>query len=288
MDTLPSVDDLRLVRALGITGSVGAAARLMQVSQPSASQRLARLERRLGVALFERDTQGARPTAAGDVMVQRAEHVLGHLESVFDEVRAATHARRLVVGTIPSLAATVLPALVDRLMSSHQVEVEQRVDHGDRLVEWLSEGMLDAVVVAIAEQAVLPRSLVATRLGSEGFILLLPSGVEDIGTGRQPLRGRRVVVSTYDDAIGTLVRRVTAFGATAVRAATVPTALAMARRSTLPAVVPRSTVTHLHEGDRLAELPWRRRLRLTLLTRRDVDPRLLVAASAVAKELGLS
>ena len=49
-------------------------------SQPSASQRLAALERRAGVELFDRDTTGARPTAAGTEMVANAQHVLGHLE----------------------------------------------------------------------------------------------------------------------------------------------------------------------------------------------------------------
>ncbi|HEY5785932.1 MAG TPA: LysR family transcriptional regulator [Microlunatus sp.] len=60
--------DLRLVAAVARLGSLGAAARELLVSQPSASQRLAALERRCGLRLFDRDNSGARPTAAGSAM----------------------------------------------------------------------------------------------------------------------------------------------------------------------------------------------------------------------------
>src|SRR6478672_6886095 len=123
MESMPEVEDLRLVQAVGSTGSLGAAARRLQVSQPSASQRLARLERRVGVRLFERDTQGARPSPAGVEMVRQAEHILGHLERSFEAARAATEQRRLSVGTVASLAATVLTSLVAHV----DARVEQRV-----------------------------------------------------------------------------------------------------------------------------------------------------------------
>ena len=55
--------------AISRTGSVGTAARELRISQPSASQRLARLERTCATQLFLRDTR-------------RAEHILGHLDEV--------------------------------------------------------------------------------------------------------------------------------------------------------------------------------------------------------------
>src|SRR5688572_21603936 len=87
MVAYPEVDDLRLVDAIARHGSLGAAARELLVSQPSASQRLAALERRCGVRLFDRDNTGARPTAAGQEMVAEAGHILGHLERVFERSR---------------------------------------------------------------------------------------------------------------------------------------------------------------------------------------------------------
>jgi len=283
MESVPEVDDLRLLRAVASAGSLGGAARRLQVSQPSASQRLARLERRVGVLLFERDTQGARPTAAGAELVRQAEHVLGHLERAFDAARDASAARALAVGTIPSLVTTVLPALFLRV----DADVEQRVDHGDRLVEWLAEGTLDAAVIAIAQQLVLPRGLAVHAVGADELVLLLPQGVALSGRGRQPWRDRRIVFATYDDGSEDLRRRVAGLGGEPVRAATVPTALAIARRGGLPAVVPRSAVAERQRGDRVRDLPWRHRLRLSMVTRREADRRLLDALPGLRGDLGL-
>ncbi len=132
MDSYPEVADLRLVLAIERHGSVGAAARELLVSQPSASQRLSVLERRCGARLFDRDTTGARPTPAGAEMVGQARHILGHLESVFERSRAASQAETISVGTIASLAMLVFPSLHVALP---QVRTSQVTDHGPRLVE---------------------------------------------------------------------------------------------------------------------------------------------------------
>src|SRR6266498_4329060 len=98
MSSLPSVDVLRLVQAISRSGAVGTAARELRISQPSASQRLARMERMCGTKLFERDTRGARPTAAGAELSRRADHILGHLEEVYAATREAATGHRLVIG----------------------------------------------------------------------------------------------------------------------------------------------------------------------------------------------
>src|SRR3954466_3864994 len=104
MASLPSLEDLRLVQAVTRTGTVGTAARELRISQPSASQRLARVERLCGTKLFERDTRGARPTPPRAELGRRADHILSHLEDVYAAARAAATGRRLVIGTFASIA----------------------------------------------------------------------------------------------------------------------------------------------------------------------------------------
>src|SRR4029077_882945 len=128
---------LQLVLAVARTGSVEAAARRLRVTQPPASQRLSRLERRTGLVLFDRDTQGARPTLAGAELARQADHILGHLGGALEAAPGAGHRDVRRVGTIASLADRVLPAL-DVVLQG--VDVEQVVDHGDRLVDWLARG----------------------------------------------------------------------------------------------------------------------------------------------------
>jgi DNA-binding transcriptional LysR family regulator len=285
MSSLPDADDLRLVQAIASTGSIGAAARQLQVTQPSASQRLARLERRAGVALFDRDTQGARPTAAGVELAQQAEHILGHLAGAFEAARAAGESRWPRVGTIPSLAELVLP-VVDAALGG----IDQVVDHGDRLLAWLDEGTLDAAVVAIADQTELPRSLRTVRIGGDVFALVLPHGVRAPHAGSQPFREVDVVFATYDASSARIRQSLAAAGARPVRAATIPAALATARRRGCPAVVPRSATTApvwKKSGDRVRPLPWRHRLRLDLVLPRRPQAGLVPTAAVLRDELGL-
>jgi DNA-binding transcriptional LysR family regulator len=256
------------------------------VSQPSASQRLARLERRVGVRLFERDTQGARATAAGVELTRQAEHILGHLDGAFEAARSAASSRWPRVGTIASLAELVLPVLDEALGG-----IDQVVDHGDRLVAWLDEGTLDAAVVAIADQTELPRSLRAHRVGADELVVVLPKGVRPPRAGSLPFRDTEVVFASYDAGSARIRRSLAAAGAQPRHAATILTALATARRRGCPAVVPRSA-THgpasKGAGDRVRPLPWRYRLRLDLVLPRRPLPGLAGCAAGVREALGLT
>lgn len=288
MADMPEVDDLRLVEAVATTGSVGAAARVLQISQPSASQRLARLERRAGVRLFDRDTQGARPTPAGAELARQARHILGHLEQAYDAARTAGERRRLRVGAFYSLAESVFPVLGELLDAADADGIDEVVDHGPALLEWVAEGELDAAVIGIADQVDLPSGVRSHRIGRDDLVLLLPLGVEVGGSRRQPLRDEAVEFATYDNRADAVRRSLTDLGARPHRAGTVPTALATARARSRPAVVPRSATAVVLQGERVRDLPFAHRLTLSLVVPRHVDTRLNGLAAALADRLGLA
>jgi DNA-binding transcriptional LysR family regulator len=263
MGSLPEVDDLRLVAAVARLGSVGAAARELLVSQPSASQRLAALERRVGERLFVRDPTGARPTAAGREMAARAGHILQHLSTLMEQTRAAARERPLSVGTFPSLAALLFPAVEAEL----GMEVAQIADHGDRLIGWVAEGSLDVAVVAIADQLVLPAGVVATPLGRDDYAMLLPAGADGPAGGRQPYRGRRVVAYAIDFSHDLLVARLAALGAEPRAAGTAETAVRIARAAGVPVVMPRCLAAmYAAPDERVLPAPVRRAVRVTAVT----------------------
>ncbi|GAB2652115.1 LysR family transcriptional regulator [Kribbella swartbergensis] len=264
MASLPSVEDLRLVQAIGRTGSVGTAARELRISQPSASQRLARLERMCGTRLFERDTRGARPTPAGAELGRRADHILGHLEEVYAATRQAAAGHRLVIGSFASLAPILFPILDADLPD---LDIQQQVDHGHFLVERVAEGTMDAAFIAIADQMTLPRGTVARRVGRDELVLFVPPGATLPGRGKQPLKDRSIPFSTYDRGAEEIHARLVAHGAVPRRGVTLGTTVAMARRRTQLALVPRSALaTELRPGERLVPAPLRYRLTLSLVT----------------------
>jgi len=70
---------LRALSAVVARGSLNAAAEAVSLSQPALTQGLGKLERQLGVALFDRRPDGASPTPAGLVMAERSERAFAHL-----------------------------------------------------------------------------------------------------------------------------------------------------------------------------------------------------------------
>ena len=286
MTSYPEVGDLRLVDAIARHGSLGAAARELLVSQPSASQRLAALERRCGVRLFDRDNTGARPTAAGQEMVTEARHILGHLERVFEHSRAAANTETITVGTIPSLAMLVFPALHVALPL---LRTSQVVDHGPRLVGLVHEGSMDAAFVAIAGQIELPKGVAREELGLDRIGVLVPAMCDLQSTGRRELAGRTVVTYTTDYSGEELDGRVVALGATPYQAATAETAVRLGRLLGHPVLMPRSLLrTYLTDSDRELATPRFGGPRLSLVTRVPAAPYWKTALPHIRAELGLT
>lgn len=283
MSSYPAVEDLRLVDAVARHGSLGAAARELLVSQPSASQRLAALERRVGTTLFDRDTTGARPTAAGREFCDQAAHVLDHLGGMVERTLAAARSRTVSVGTFPSLAGTLFAAL-DVLLDDAAVQPE--VEHGPRLLEWVEHGTLDAAFVTIAKQVPIARGLVVTEVGQHELVTLLPDGAPGRGSGRFPYAGQTVVCCALDLSRDVLLSKLTALGAHARQAATAESAVRTGRERRCAVVVP-DMVAHWYAapGDRIEPAPIRSTVRLSMVSRSPVPSDLLEVLPELRRRL---
>lgn len=112
---------LLVLRAVLRAGSMSAAARALGSTQPAVSQQLAVLEREAGLPLVLRSTAGVRATAAGDVLLRRAEAVAGELHRAEEEMVAFSRLRRGVVrlAVFPSAAATIVPRAAAVLARRH-------------------------------------------------------------------------------------------------------------------------------------------------------------------------
>lgn len=95
---------LRALPALAASGSVTAAADAIGMSQPSLTQGLSALERRLGTRLFDRRPGGVSATPQGAILIDRASLALGHLAEASRAAlgptrRGFAHADRLITAT---------------------------------------------------------------------------------------------------------------------------------------------------------------------------------------------
>jgi DNA-binding transcriptional LysR family regulator len=96
-----SLDALAVLDAIAHAGSFAAAAKRLNRVPSSVSYAVQKLEQTLGVPVFERHAQGARFTAAGQVMLERGRLLLAEAEAVAEAARGAARAEqgRLCVGT---------------------------------------------------------------------------------------------------------------------------------------------------------------------------------------------
>ncbi|WP_308162996.1 LysR family transcriptional regulator [Nocardia alni] len=112
---------LRVLLAVAREGSVTAAAEALHYAQPSVSHHLARLEAEVGVPLLQRAGRGVRLTDAGELLVARAEEILGRIDSARAEVaaHAGLRAGRIRLAAFPSALATLVPAAMTVLLRDH-------------------------------------------------------------------------------------------------------------------------------------------------------------------------
>jgi DNA-binding transcriptional LysR family regulator len=104
-------------RAVMESGSVSAAATLLNVSQPNVSRMIKYTETRLGLTLFERRKGRLQPTPEATALFSEVQSLHLHLESLQDSVRriASGAYRRFRVGASPSLGRHVVPSILSRL-----------------------------------------------------------------------------------------------------------------------------------------------------------------------------
>src|ERR1700740_2573577 len=107
---------LRYVCAVADTGSFSRAAERCQITQPSLSQQVLKLEEELGTKLFDRLGRSIRLTEAGRSFIPRARTILEQMEAARSSAcDQNTDLRgRFAVGVIPTVAPYLIPSYAAR------------------------------------------------------------------------------------------------------------------------------------------------------------------------------
>lgn len=112
---------LHVLREVARRGSFSAAADALSYTQSAVSQAIARLEAETGATLLIRDRRGARPTAAGETLLEHADRILAQIEMAEAELEAVLGVRsgRVRVASFPSAGSTIMPLAVARFRELH-------------------------------------------------------------------------------------------------------------------------------------------------------------------------
>jgi LysR family hydrogen peroxide-inducible transcriptional activator len=145
------LQQLRYVTAVADAGNFTRASEKCDVSQPSLSQQIIKLEREVGHKIFHRLGRKAVLTEAGRAFLEHARRILFEVENATKELGdSPSLERRITVGAIPTLAPYLLPSLIMRCRKRHpNLEVQVREDFRGHLTQLVIEGELDLAVVAL-------------------------------------------------------------------------------------------------------------------------------------------
>lgn len=169
----PDLASLDLLLSVAELGSVGRAGAAHGISQPSASARLARLERRLGVPVLVRTTRGSTLTPAGEAVVAWTRGVVDAATALTDGVLSlrADRLGRLRVAASLTVAEYLLPGWLLRLRRGlPDAEVAVTVVNSQEVCARVRAGSADAGFI---ESPTVPPELGAEAIGSDRLVLVV-------------------------------------------------------------------------------------------------------------------
>lgn len=146
-----NMDQLRYFVIAAECGSISKAARRCDITQPSLSQQISRLEADLNVTLLDRLARGVALTDAGRALYPKAKQLLVDIAHAANELRSDewVSKARLVIGAIPTISPYVLPGLLAKMRKRWPLaQLQVREDVTEHLIEALVEGEIDVAILS--------------------------------------------------------------------------------------------------------------------------------------------
>ena len=143
-------------RAVMLSGSTTAAARIIHTSQPNVSRSIAQLEKATGLRLFERLPGKVVPTKDGLSFfkeVQRSFVGVQRLEEAAKRIRRLA-VRPPKIAAVPTLAHGLIPRTIKRFVEIYpEASISIHAGHSAAVSQWVDEQSCDIGVVSDLEQS---------------------------------------------------------------------------------------------------------------------------------------
>lgn len=186
---------LRYFLAVAELGSFSKAAAKTNVTQPTLSVGIAKLEEQLGARLFERTTRRVSLTAAGSRFLGHARRISQEYEAALREVSETPQLKRVRAGVLSTIPARDLERVVAHHAKYSGGEALEILDSTERdIANRLSDGRLDVAITILRPGL---ESFAQERLRNEPYVLFVAanhklSGMESIEGGE--LAGETMIV----------------------------------------------------------------------------------------------
>lgn len=170
-----TLTELKYIVTLAQDQHFGQAAERCNVSQPTLSVAVKKLEEELGIALFERSKTRVQPTPMGEKIIIQAQNVLEQASVIKDMASSGKDqlGSPLKVGAIFTIGPYLFPQFIPQLQEIAP-KMPLFVEEGftATLRQQLRKGDLDVIIVALPFTEA---DVVTQALYEESFVVLLPA-----------------------------------------------------------------------------------------------------------------
>jgi len=165
--------DFEYLSAVARLQHFGKAAEACNVSQPTLSMQIKKLEETLGLPLLERGRRSVSLTAAGKDILARAENILREAKAIRDIARQHhdPFTGSMTLGAFPTLAPFLFPRIVPKLNKAHaKLQLFLVEEKTPELIQRLRAGTLDMALLALPIEA---DDLEQVKVLEESFLVAL-------------------------------------------------------------------------------------------------------------------
>jgi len=172
------LDQLRAVLVIMEEGSVNRAAARLRISQPTLTRQLQATEQELGAPLFERESQGVRPTDLAHHLRKTMTPVIKSYDRAWAELTAHAHGRQsqIRVGYLGLSASRFLTPVLGQFQEAHpDVRLWLFDQTPQEQLQALRNGDLDLALIG-QEAASVGDEFYQQRIARIGVVAVLASG----------------------------------------------------------------------------------------------------------------
>jgi LysR family transcriptional regulator of gallate degradation len=159
-------------------GSIGKAARALNLTQPALSKSLQQLEHEMSAALLERSAQGVRTTVLGQSFYEHAKRIDTEFKNARYELEELRGVRKgsISVGAIPEVARRILPKSIAQLTRAHPgVTVSVSEMNNTELFVDFDKGTFDFVIGVLDQHRMAPGQISRILFHDELVVVVRPS-----------------------------------------------------------------------------------------------------------------
>ncbi len=166
----------RYILVLAAEGSFSKAAKTLNISQPSLSQYVKKIENQVGLPLFDRTNNEVRLTDAGRVYIEAGRKVLDIEHQMEGQISDLMEHKTgtIIIGTAPYRASSMMPAVAARFRELHPgMHLVIREGTTNELEEGMEHGEFDLCLTILPVD---PLLFEYEKVREEELLLAVPAG----------------------------------------------------------------------------------------------------------------